>query len=422
MVKMPLMGRDETVVGRAGGAGTPLVVYLDSQDYSRFGDVLRGRGDAQSEQIYRQLLHQKASGYVVFAYSMPILGELLQYDAAYAETTHRKAEAVAELCDGWALAFPSRLVAHEIATTAHRFGWAQNGPACSILTDDGYWYPNIAELLADLKLTMRGQLSEELATYHLPTRAARQRAKTPSRKMSLSAAAKSTSKEIGEKYGFAPDLISRSIGRLLEGKITPTEASRLLFSGISNPVAFVDTYFHKYEGDKTLPGWMSDLGSKFQTVFEQARANFAPFLDRPEALEIFRDAFHKGRAGFGANILNMADEDLAEFGVQQVTYDRICQSPELAWEIPICKTVGVLLEAYLLQTSGIAGETAKVERSFGGDLVHAFYLNHCDLWRGDRRFSHLVRSALPEFSRKVVSVLSDLPAAIDAAAQRTSPN
>jgi hypothetical protein len=55
----------------------PPVVYLDTQDYSRFGDVLRGRADDATKALSRELERLKQDGDAIFAVSMPILGKLL---------------------------------------------------------------------------------------------------------------------------------------------------------------------------------------------------------------------------------------------------------------------------------------------------------------------------------------------------------
>jgi hypothetical protein len=47
------------------------------------------------------------------------------------------------------------------------------------------------------------------------------------------------------------------------------------------------------------------------------------------------------------------------------------------------------------------------------DLLHSLYLPFCDLWRGDRRFSSILRIADVPFNEKIVSNLFDLPRRID---------
>jgi hypothetical protein len=111
-------------------------------------------------------------------------------------------------------------------------------------------------------------------------------------------------------------------------------------------------------------------------------------------------------------VLVLARDDLEEQGLSSQLVDQIAGDPVLVRQVPVAQTTGSLIHGYLKQTSGIYGQAAKVERSFGGDLVHSFYLSHVDLWRGDRRFSHLVRSCQPEIGHKVIANLADLPDAI----------
>ena len=62
---------------------SPPIVYLDTQDYSRFGDVLRGKADAATEGLFNALEARKRSGDAIFAVSMPIFGEKnLEYGIA----------------------------------------------------------------------------------------------------------------------------------------------------------------------------------------------------------------------------------------------------------------------------------------------------------------------------------------------------
>lgn len=78
-----------------------ITVYLDTSDYSAFGDVERGIDSEKAQAaapIYQQLLSYKRAGVARFAYSMPILSELLQYNPAHSETSFAKARAVEALC------------------------------------------------------------------------------------------------------------------------------------------------------------------------------------------------------------------------------------------------------------------------------------------------------------------------------------
>lgn len=137
----------------------PTTVYLDSQDYSRFGAVLLGKGPSEHELLLRELMARQESGDAIFAYSMPILSELLQYDQRFAEEVYRKAEAVEQLCRGWSLIFPMRLVALEILRweAASAGGDPSHG---SPLTPNDYWHPNVGNVLADFRARSRTTLND----------------------------------------------------------------------------------------------------------------------------------------------------------------------------------------------------------------------------------------------------------------------
>lgn len=76
----------EDVLVTFRAAQSPPVVYLETQDYSRFGDVLRGKSDSATEALFLALEQRKQTGNAVFAISMPVFSELLQYDSDFRDT------------------------------------------------------------------------------------------------------------------------------------------------------------------------------------------------------------------------------------------------------------------------------------------------------------------------------------------------
>jgi len=69
----------------------------------------------------------------------------------------------------------------------------------------------------------------------------------------------------------------------------------------------------------------------------------------------------------------------------------------------------VLAQPYTLQIIGSTAGGAKIDRSFGGDVLHSFYLSHVDRRRGDRRFSAVLRQALPLHRDRIAGPLAQLP-------------
>ncbi|MFC7541879.1 hypothetical protein ACFQU2_23680 [Siccirubricoccus deserti] len=143
---------------------------------------------------------RKRSGNVIFALSMPILGELLQYNADFRETTLKKAEAVERLCGGWALSYPSRLIAAEIAMAANRLGLLSTSVKPNVLWADRYWYPNAASTFGDLGATIKEALETEVAA--LPSRALRRRAARQARQLDLNKTARDAAQAIAAIMEF----------------------------------------------------------------------------------------------------------------------------------------------------------------------------------------------------------------------------
>ncbi|GGC32150.1 hypothetical protein GCM10011504_07920 [Siccirubricoccus deserti] len=389
------------------------IVYLDTQDYSRFGDVLRGKADISTEKIFNMLEARKRSGNVIFALSMPILGELLQYNADFRETTLKKAEAVERLCGGWALSYPSRLIAAEIAMAANRLGLLSTSVKPNVLWADRYWYPNAASTFGDLGATIKEALETEVAA--LPSRALRRRAARQARQLDLNKTARDAAQAIAANYGISVEAIIGPITALLRGTISSAEASRQLFACIAEPVSFVRTYFEIIESDRALPQWMSKSGEDLQVALLDFRGKLQPSMGIDTSRTLIQAMLIETARKLGQTMISLALDDTAEFGVDAALAERFSTEPLLASEVQTCEIVGAVCEAYVSQITGlIGGAEAKIEHSFGGDLMHALYLPHVDFWRGDRRFAALLKNAVPRYASRVVPTLKDLPAQIDA--------
>ena len=55
-----------------------------------------------------------------------------------------------------------------------------------------------------------------------------------------------------------------------------------------------------------------------------------------------------------------------------------------------------------------------IKNSDGIDLIHAMYLPHADLWRGDKAFSTLPINNRVDLCRRIVRSLAELPGRIEA--------
>src|SRR5450631_3434652 len=98
------------------------------------------------------------------------------------------------------------------------------------------------------------------------------------------------------------------------------------------------------------------------------------------------------------------------------TFRKEISSPQqLCEDVPIWKKLfgneSALLSAEILYA--FERDKRPIKPSDGIDFVHAIYLPHTDLWRGDRAFADLLIKHKVRFSERVVPTLLEVPARIE---------
>jgi hypothetical protein len=296
---------------------------------------------------------------------------------------------------------------------------ARASDASSVVSEDYNWYPNVPDAFDNLDSQLRTEIEAGLGSSPFHNRKMRRGLKKLARSVDLQKLVRQVTPEFAAKYGLPEHVVRGSVVARLRNQVTSLEASRMLFGSIAQPEKFVEVYFELLDNDRSLPQWMVSFGEKIQASLETLRETVQPVLNHPEMRERFRVMLAANAPEFGKRLLALGRSDASEFGISNVAYDTIVSDSALASQVPAARVGGLLMASYAAQILGYAGPAAKVERSFGGDLVHALYLPHVDLWRTDGRFAELVKQALPEYGSRVVSKLRDLPASIDALAPKT---
>lgn len=388
-----------------------IIVYLDSQDFSRFGDVLRGKSDKNHEDIFKYLKYLKDSGDVIFPITMPLMCELLQYNPEYADTTRKKAEAIERLCGPYALPAPMRLIAIELAKDAQMRGKVVKNIPDNMLSSDRLWFPIFNDALSNLRQMMYDgalqNLQRELALLSIDNTA-----EEILDSVDWSDIINDISPLISDKLGIPEHIISTSIYPFINGEISSEEASINMLSGISHPQVFVDIYFERYGTLGKMPTWISDPSLIIAEQLNKLRDIFGPIKSSRDK-KLARTLLSNVKSKFSEIVINLAKISGSEFGLHDNYIDEISQDLDRILTIPSSEIVVNLLESYTLQIIGVSANQAKIENSFGGDMFHALYLPYVDLWRGDRRFSALLKQALPSYGNRVVSSLNHLPDKID---------
>jgi hypothetical protein len=95
--------------------------------------------------------------------------------------------------------------------------------------------------------------------------------------------------------------------------------------------------------------------------------------------------------------------DVETFRSEIISPDDMSQHP--AWVTKFGDN-GAQIAAQIFH--GLYNQNRDIKRSDGIDLIHAMYLPHVDLWRGDKDFSNLLITNRVKFCERVVSTLSEL--------------
>lgn len=390
----------------------PIIVYLDSQDYSRLAKVELGDGDHQSTEVYEYLKNKVSLGEIVCVYSATHLGELLRYDQTYRNEMFAKAKVIEKLSRGQACIFPERLIASELATALTSEGHPDLRPL-RILERGNYWHPSIGDALNGFENRLRVNLLERIDSTVGASRATRRIAKSKARKLDLSEPIDEISGKFADEYELPVATIRKAIGPFLRGKISSDVASKRFFEPVARPSNFAKIYYEKLEPDDRFPKWLSESGFKLKSALDRLKSQLLPIMQGNHEKKIFKDLLSEHQGEWATLILGIGDEALQEVGLDKRATHIFESEPALLKNVPAARMLEAVVPEIILQSVGVTAYPSKVEHSLAGDLVHALYLPYVDVWRGDRRFSHILRSQMPSHRGQICSRLNQLMAVID---------
>ena len=161
-----------------------------------------------------------------------------------------------------------------------------------------------------------------------------------------------------------------------------------------------------------IPHVMREYGKSIYRMVERMQQSLAEIC--PDASH---DVLRKHFSGFGRE----SAEILAEVSVtysEIVGWDEEGMRSEMALgkhrEAEFFTTISNTMQRYLVSRISSDANTPHIRESDGGDFMHLIYLPHSSLWRCDSGFCELVRQSCPNFRRRIVPKIQELPAAISA--------
>jgi hypothetical protein len=376
----------------------PLRLHLDSSDYARMYCAVPGSSAAETLDALKKLVQARK---IEIGLSYHVVFELLQK----ATSEHRadrleRARLLSALCERNALPYPSDL--------GQGFRFSNDGP----------WMPRID--LDEVEIENVVQHLMHVVIIH--PNSSRHERRVHTKRKYLKAWVRDYPVHASQLHArlwpflfahyFAAD---GDFGRYLSEDMNRKVANEKLRFHITDPVSVYTTYFDLYGRDDPIAERRDAIARKFAAMLEGLRGMLSDGAD-------LRGKIDEALALSGENAFTSEDRAaLTKLKADLRTFRAETLSPEeLSRQVPTWKDMlgeeGALIAAQILYA--IHREGRPIKRSDAVDFIHASYLPHVDLWRGDKAFSDLLIKHKVKFSERVVSTLEELPFRIETEAAR----
>jgi hypothetical protein len=375
-----------------------LRLHLDTSDYATMYRAAPASSAARTRDALKKLVHTRK---IEIGLSYHVVFELLQK----ARPEHRadrleRARLLSELCQRNALPYPSDL--------GQGYGFST----------DGLWVPRID--LEEVEIENVVQHIMHVITVH--PNSSRYEQRVHAKRKYLGTWARdypARASQLHAQYWpflFAHDFAADGdLGRYLSGDINREAANEKLRFHITDPVLVYATYFDLYGRDDPIAERRCAIARKLALMLEGLRGMLSDGAD-------LRGTIDKALALEGEEELTAEDHAaLTKLKADLKTFHAETLSPkELSRQAPAWKNMlgeeGALIAAQILYA--LHRERRPIKSSDAIDFIHASYLPHVDLWRGDKAFSDLLIKHKVKFSERVVSTLEELPLRIEAEVAR----
>lgn len=372
----------------------PVRLHLDTSDYAAMYLAPPG---SMPDRVRSELKEMAQTGRIEIGLSYHVVFELLQKaEPKFREDRLARARLLTELCGRNAFPYPTDL------GQGYRF------------SSDGLWVPRV-----DLEETEIERVLEELlqGIARYPGLDRHERRVLSKRKYFTAwvrnnpERAKQLARELWP-LRFARALAeSGDLNRYILGDLTRSEVNNKLWFYITDPVNFYEIWFEEYGRDDPIADRREKMANKFVQMLNELRAMANQTLE-------LRAEITDALAATGNEALTQSERDkLVKVRADLKSFRAELFSPrELDARAPNWKRLfgseSALVAAQIFYA--LYRETRSIKPSDGIDFVHAVYLPHTDLWRGDKAFADLLVKHRVDFSERVVPTLGELLGRIEA--------
>ena len=392
----------------------PLIVYLDSSDFSVMSDPKR-KHEWEAERV--ALLQYVARGDIQCVFSQAHLVEMAPLDRSHAGLAAHKVDLLVSLCCGHALPSLDRLISSELM--ALRKGCPR---VFDVIDDDGNWYPSIDDLITGKgsKLFTTEVISEAIAEY-ANNRAQRRSAKKmllkkggPSSMLLQKLKSEYPGNEVQEVQRTYPmrDEDALTLAMYFRGQVSNVDAQRAFEYSLRDP-RFMMRWFASEKSDITkFTSWLRDSSLKMKSVVEDISAA----AKRMRELSVDQQSYVVQKTILAKGEWDRRTNALAEQIAQRLADAFLPMPTPLPLEHlhQTCAGLSTMLRTFFDAAWTSTTEQPRAPSSSDlGDSYHAMYSPYVDIFRPDSFMAPHVARHATHFGTQVVPKLRQLVPAIE---------
>lgn len=381
----------------------PIIVYLDSSDYSVFSD-----DSAKTEEIINiesQLLQLRDEGKIEIRFSHINVIEAAPTNPEYKLSSSKRLQSIKKICGSKCLTSYVLVIESEIKSLSNLKSISNQ---FEVLNENGVWFSELADIKEFSFIAQ--DIKEEISK--IPDRGKRRIAErkffntngsVKNASVFLKGSAESFAEAICSKYPFTKESAKLAADSYFNNGST-SNFIRLLSDSLSNLENISRWYEFSWDEATQLSSFLREIGGGLLISLE---------LLKNKSIELY-DIYKS--EGFSDNqIKNKMNEsyDSLLHSLPRSLIKRICEnnassiSQEVNWTLCPSLLTLTTLSVHLAKVNSSTRRKPKV--SDFGDILHAAYLPYVDIFRADGNTALIIKQANLPFKTKVVSKLTDLP-------------
>jgi hypothetical protein len=386
-----------------------VVIYLDTQDYSKFSDLLAGKGNEKLRPIMEKLFQFLEKEEIVICYSVVILNEIFQKsenNQKLITLNRKKAKTIELLCGNFCFLDSSEIISILLSDKLEDIGRNYRN---DFISSENKWI-NISlkinnTFIDEIKDTFFQQINENKSINEYEKRQMKKKLKKSLKEEKFLDEISDEivkSKRNHQLLSVLPDNICRDL--IKNNQNSNFESTSLCFmlkpSGLCEILETVPDIEVFWENLNTMK-------FRFKEIILSGLSIFNENLNQENPIEgtHLRYLFDETRKVINDAVLMGL---LEKFDKNKINID--LKKKKIS---SFLKYIDLFLEISFQDL--ILSEKSKrsLKESDCGDLMHGFYIPYCDIWRSDKHYADRMKRYGMTYNTSVIGDIFDLIPAIE---------